>query len=81
MRGKPLDSGGLANLLKEYSVRSITVRMGTITVKSYRRADLVDVWRRYLPARTQVPCLKMSVKGPPPDMQASLLPCTIASEI
>jgi Protein of unknown function (DUF3631) len=52
MRGKPLDSRGLANLLKEYGVRSVTVRIGNITVKGYRRADLVDVWRRYLPAQT-----------------------------
>jgi hypothetical protein len=49
MGGKSLDSGGLSNLLKKNGVRSVTVRIGNIT-KGYRRTDLVDVWRRYLPA-------------------------------
>jgi hypothetical protein len=45
--GKPLDSRGLADLLKDWGVKSVTVRIGnTTTVKSYRRTDLVDVWRR-----------------------------------
>lgn len=52
MRGKPLDSRGLANLLKEYGVTSKTVRIGNATPKGYSRADLVDVWRRYLPVQT-----------------------------
>ncbi len=50
LRGKPLDERGLANRLKPYGVKSKTIRVGESTPKGYRREDLLDAWRRYLPA-------------------------------
>jgi hypothetical protein len=49
LRGKPLDSRYLAKLLKEYDVKSKVLRDGDRTVRGYERADLHDVWQRYLP--------------------------------
>lgn len=50
LRGKPLDSRGLARLLKPYGISSKTVREGDATAKGYERADFADAWARYLPA-------------------------------
>lgn len=49
LRGKPLDERGLAQRLRQYGVKSKTIRTGTTTIKGYARADFVDVWDRYLP--------------------------------
>jgi hypothetical protein len=49
LRGKPLDSRGLAMRLKRYGVASKTVRIGAATPKGYTREDLHDAWQRYLP--------------------------------
>lgn len=50
LKGKPLTERGLAKLLKEYGVRSKTIRIGdgTTTARGYARADLTDAWARYL---------------------------------
>jgi hypothetical protein len=48
LKGKPLDERGLANRLRQYGVRSKTVRIGAVTLKGYARADLADLWVRYL---------------------------------
>lgn len=48
LRGKALDSRGLAMRLKHYGVSSKTVRIGTATPKGYTRGDLHDAWERYL---------------------------------
>jgi hypothetical protein len=54
--GKPLDARGLANHLRPYGVKSGTVRISEQdTPKGYKRADLVDVWRRYLPPTEEPP--------------------------
>ncbi|MDO8876785.1 MAG: DUF3631 domain-containing protein [Pseudolabrys sp.] len=50
LRGKPMDERGLANHLKEYGVKSRSIRIGGSTPKGYRRDDLYEVWNRYLPA-------------------------------
>jgi len=49
IRGTPLDARRLANLLKQYQVRSTKVRVGEITANGYRREDLWDAWNRYTP--------------------------------
>jgi Protein of unknown function (DUF3631) len=46
--GKPLDSRGLAKLLKPYGICSTKVRIGEASVRGYRRDDLWDAWSRYL---------------------------------
>lgn len=54
LRGKPLDSRGLARRLDKYGVKPKTVRiidrigLNTKTAKGYSRADLHDPWKRYL---------------------------------
>lgn len=51
LRGKPLDSRGLASRLRRYEIKSKTVRISpTTTPKGYVRQDLHDAWQRYLPA-------------------------------
>jgi len=49
LRGKPLDSRGLARRLKQYDVNPAVIRVGASTVRGYRRTDLHDAWSRYLP--------------------------------
>lgn len=49
LRGKPMDARGLARRLRQYDVRSKTVRVGDATPKGYSRTDLHDAWTRYLP--------------------------------
>jgi hypothetical protein len=49
LKGKPLDERGLARLLRQYDIKPRTVRIGEETAKGYARADLEDVWLRYLP--------------------------------
>jgi hypothetical protein len=49
LRGKPLDARGLSFRLKRYGVHPQTVRTSVnSTARGYRRADLADVWDRYL---------------------------------
>jgi hypothetical protein len=50
LKGKPLDSRRLANLLNPYEVKSKNVRIGTAITKGYTRESLWDAWERYLPA-------------------------------
>jgi hypothetical protein len=49
MKGKPLDERGLSHRLRQYGIRSKTVRTEGGTPKGYTRADLLDQWTRYLP--------------------------------
>jgi hypothetical protein len=55
LRGKPLESRGLARLLRPYGIASKTVREGDSTAKGYERADFADAWARYLPAASLSP--------------------------
>jgi hypothetical protein len=47
--GKSMDSRSLANRLRRYDIKSRNVRIGTSIAKGYSRADLHEVWKRYLP--------------------------------
>ena len=49
LRGKPLDARALARMLKKYDVTPKVIRVGNSTPRGYDRADLEDVWERYLP--------------------------------
>jgi hypothetical protein len=49
MKGKPLDDRGLARRLRQYGIKSRTVRIGEATPKGYERADFFDAWSRYIP--------------------------------
>jgi hypothetical protein len=48
LRGKPLESRGLARRLAKYQVKPRTVRIGERTGKGYARDDLIDAWSRYV---------------------------------
>jgi len=51
LKGKPLDSRGLARRLREYDLKSKNIRVGRDAVqKGYDRADFADAWARYLPS-------------------------------
>jgi hypothetical protein len=52
LRGKPLDERGLAHRLRQYGVKSRTIRQGSSTPRGYLRADLIDLWARYIPGRS-----------------------------
>jgi hypothetical protein len=51
LKGKPLNDRGLAHRLRQYGVLPKTVRPEDApgTARGYTRADLHDVWARYLP--------------------------------
>jgi hypothetical protein len=52
LKGKPLDERGLAHRLRQYGIKSRTIRVGagpTGTLKGYTRTDFIDAWERYLP--------------------------------
>jgi Protein of unknown function (DUF3631) len=48
IRGRALDPRGLALRLKNYGIKSKTVRVGDKTAKGYDVADFADTWKRYL---------------------------------
>jgi Protein of unknown function (DUF3631) len=49
IRGKPLDERGLANRLRQYSIRSRNLQIGEHRPKGYHREDFADAWKRYAP--------------------------------
>jgi hypothetical protein len=53
-KGKPLDERGLAFRLRQYGVRPKTLRIGEATPRGYDRADLEEVWTRYLPPPSDI---------------------------
>jgi len=55
LKGKPLSDNQLARRLRQYDVKSKNLRIGDAVPKGYDRADLYDVWRRYLPPLADKP--------------------------
>lgn len=51
-RGKPLSPKQLANKLKDYGIRSETIRIGYETPKGYRLDQFTDAFERYLSRHT-----------------------------
>ena len=52
LKGKPITDRQLSQRLGAYGVKSKTVRIVAATPRGYTRADLHDLWRRYLPPLT-----------------------------
>lgn len=51
LRGRKIDARKLADMLREYGIRSSTIRMPNgQTPKGYKREAFHDAWKRYLPA-------------------------------
>ena len=61
-----LKAGDLSRLLRDYGVRSQTVRVGSDTKKGYRREDFVDAWDRYLPEEGSDPSHRHNGEAPDP---------------
>jgi 5S rRNA maturation endonuclease (ribonuclease M5) len=56
IKGKPLSDNQLGRRLKQYGVKSKTLRFPNDRfAKGYARTDLYDVWRRYLPPISEKP--------------------------
>src|SRR5262245_22986612 len=55
LRGKALNPRMLANYLRQYSVRSKVIRVGSATLHGYAREDLHDAWKRYVPTSAICP--------------------------
>jgi hypothetical protein len=48
LKGRPLNERGLAYRLKQYGIKSKTIRSGSFTMKGYDRADFHDAWIRWV---------------------------------
>jgi hypothetical protein len=56
LKGKPITDRQLSQRLGPYGVRPRTLRFElNLVAKGYRREDLHDVWRRYLPSLSPEP--------------------------
>ena len=55
LRGKPLDSRRLAQLLEKYEIRSVKIKYEGRPLQGYRREHLWDAWQRYLAATPAEP--------------------------
>ncbi len=53
--GKPINPRKLAQLLKPYGIKSRKVSINDVKLQGYRREDLWDDWRRYLPPIAESP--------------------------
>lgn len=52
LKGKPLDTRGLARMLAKYEVESKQVKVNKVGRKGYLREHLIEPWVRYLPSIT-----------------------------
>jgi hypothetical protein len=53
LKGKPLKDRGLAYRLKQYGIKSETIRIGEATLKGYKRTAFHDAWLRYVPSASR----------------------------
>ena len=85
IRGKPLDERGLAQRLRQYGLKSRTVRTAGTTIKGYSRADLIDIWARYVPqlAATSVTSVTSVTPGPSPRVLTATAsrPVTLVTDV
>jgi len=52
LRGRELDSRGLADFLGAYDIHSKKIRIGEKSIRGYKREFFVDAWKRYLPRKS-----------------------------
>jgi hypothetical protein len=55
VKGKPLNDNQLARRLRQYDIKSKTIRISDATPKGYTRADFYEAWRRCLPPLAEKP--------------------------
>lgn len=65
LRGRPLNARGLAYRLRDYGVRSKTIRIGETTPRGYAKEDFHDAWIRYLDPLTKSidSCVNLPPRG------------------
>ena len=49
LRGKPLNTTGLAKRLKPFEIKPRQIRVAASTSKGYKKEDFLDAWKRYIP--------------------------------
>ena len=49
LRGKPLNTTGLAKRLKPFEIKPRQIRVAANTSKGYTKEDFLDAWKRYIP--------------------------------
>jgi len=92
LRGKPLNARGLSYRLGKYEVKPKVIRNGSDVFRGYERAELVDVWVRYLAESEgqrgstyeymDIPPLGIEEEGSEPLSQASpLLPAASVTPV
>lgn len=54
MKGKPLDPRGLSRILGDYDIKPTTIRVGSNTLRGYRRMMFHDAWQRYVAVPPEV---------------------------
>jgi len=74
LRGRALDSRGLAYRLKAYGVRSTKVKIGADSLRGYLATDLHDPFKRYLPAPNKAAQDDDEDNGPFPSSLSPELP-------
>jgi hypothetical protein len=55
MKGKPIDARALSRLLSDYDIKPTTVRIGSSTLRGYRRTMFHEAWLRYLSEPSEEP--------------------------
>ena len=80
LRGKELDSRGLARMLRKYDVAPKVIRVGDSTPRGYRREDLHDAWSRYLPPAALSPDSATSATPQQDDVEVEDPPSLYADE-
>ena len=75
LKGKPLSDNQLARRLKQYGVKSKTLRLDDHHfAKGYARADLHDAWRRYLPPSPDKPVTAVTPVTEPISCGSTVMP-------
>jgi hypothetical protein len=73
LRGHPLNTRGLARMLKRYDIRPRTIRLDDgSTPKGYLREQFEDLWHRYLPNAGDVAPPPIGAPAATPPQPASL---------
>jgi len=49
IRGKPLNAGKLAKMLKPFNIKPRQIRIAASNLKGYLKEDFIDAWERYTP--------------------------------
>jgi hypothetical protein len=66
MKGKPLDPRGLSRILGDYDIKPTTIRVGSNTLRGYRRTMFHDAWQRYVAVPPEANATSATTATPEP---------------